>query len=167
MGGFFGDGKFIDFALGGKADIADLGGRQGLQEKNRLAKIQTKKDRLELGRQGAETIRKSQIERATLAQQAANSNVANSSAVQGGLGSVQSQTGANLGFANQIFSLNSQAASRISKIDSLNANRKLAMTIGTFFLGGIGGAVAGAAAANNAGGQDLSHSSVSQQTNLP
>ena len=152
MGGFFGEGKIIDVLLGGKLDIADLGGRQGLQEKKRLAAIQKKKDRLDLGRQGAETIRKSQVERATLLQQAENSGVSDASAVQGALGSVQSQVGANLGFANQIFNLNSQAGSRLNKIDSLNANRKLAMTIGTFFLGGIGGAVAGAVATTNDGG---------------
>ena len=150
-------------------DPADISGHTKRKEKRKLRAIQKKKDRLELGRKGAETIRKSQVERAALLQQAENSDVSDSTAVQGALGSVQSQVGANFGFANQIFSLNSQAAQRLKKLESLNAKTKLAMTIGTFFIGGIGGAVAGAAASSggfgDSGGVDFaqSHTNIANQ----
>ena len=149
-------------------DPGDLLGREKAKEKKRLRAIQQKKDRLELARQGAETIRKSQVERATLLQQAENSGVSDSSAVQGGLGSVQSQVGANLGFANQIFNLNSLAADRLKKLDNINARTKLAMTVGSFFIGGIGAAAAGAASSGgfgDSGGVDFaqSHTNIANQ----
>lgn len=134
-------------------DPFDLAGRQKRQEKEKIAEIQSKRDRLESGRQAAETLRRAQAERASLLQTASNRGVSSSSAVQGGLGSIQSQAGANLGFANQIFALNQQAGGRLAKLGKLNDLTKIGMTIGSFFTGGIAGAAvaAGSAGAGSGG----------------
>lgn len=133
-------------------DPGDLSGIQKRKEAKKLAKIEAKRNRLMMARQGAETIRQAQLQRAILAQQAANSGVSETSAVQGAQGSMTSQMGANLGFANQIFSLNQQAGKRLQRISDINATTKLAMTIGSFFVGGA----AGAAVAAGGGGDTVS-----------
>lgn len=137
-------------------DPLDFSGHQKRQEKRKLRQIEQKRSRLEQSRQAVQTLRQSQVERAKLLQLGANRGVSESSGVQGGLGSIQSQTGANIGFANQIFSLNQQAGQRIAQLGKLQDLTKAGMTIGSFFLGGIGGAVAGAAMSGaSSGGTSL------------
>ena len=126
-------------------DPGDLLDRQKKKEKRRLRAIDEKRRKLDMSKQGVETLRAAQMERAKLLQLGANRGVQDSSAIQGGLGSIQSQAGANLGFANQIFALNQQASSRMKDLARWQSKTNLAMTVGSFFLGGIGGAAAGAA----------------------
>ena len=133
-------------------DPADISGHAKRKEKKKLREIEEKRSRLKLSKQGAETIRQAQLESAKLRQISANRGVQDTTAVAGGLGSIQSQAGANLGFANQIFSLNQQAQSRLNKLAHMQALTKNAMTVGTFFLGGIGGAAVAASGSFGDGG---------------
>ena len=158
-GGLTGGASHIFEAAGGDTDAfsmlfdpGDLSGVQKRKQEKELRKIAAKKNRLEQSRQAAETLRRAQMERAKLLQLGENQGVGDSSAVQGGLGSIQSQAGANLGFANQIFAFNQQAGSRLKKLSQLNDLTSTAKKVASIWFGGIGGAVASGAASSGGSG---------------
>lgn len=96
----------------------------GMQEKarreqKRASRIERKRARLSTRRQAIESVRAAQIQRAQVAAAGEVSGVGQASGLLGGLGSIQSQAGANIGFINQQMSLKSQAESRLEKASSL------------------------------------------------
>jgi len=73
-------------------------------------RVRQRSAKLQSSRQAIQSVRGAQIARAEIIQSGENQGVANSSAVLGGAGSVTSQSGSNISFANQIFSLQNQAS---------------------------------------------------------
>ena len=78
------------------------------QDQKRARKIAQKSKRLQGQRGAIEQVRQGQIARASVLQQGENQGVGNSTAIAGSAGAIQSQTGGNLAFAQQIFSLQQQ-----------------------------------------------------------
>ena len=76
---------------------------KGRRDQKRAREVQAKSDKLTTQRSAVEQVRQAQIARASVAQGGENTGVAGSSAIQGATGSIQSQAGGNLGFAQQIF----------------------------------------------------------------
>jgi len=103
--------------MGDALDPTILGGanqaRKGRKEAARARKIQAKSKKLQAGRQAIEQIRQAQIARADVSQQAESTGVGGSSAVQGALGSIQSQAGGNIAFAQTLSTLAQQANARM------------------------------------------------------
>ena len=79
--------------------------KKARRQQRRAADLAQKGARLEASRGAAEQVRQSQIARASALQQGENQGASGSTAVAGAVGSIQSQTGGNIGFANQIFGL--------------------------------------------------------------
>ena len=93
--------------------------REAGKEQKKARQIEQKRQRLAERRQAIESIRMAQIQRAQVAAAGEVSGVGQASGLLGGLGSIQSQAGANIGFINQQMSLKSQAESRLEKASSL------------------------------------------------
>lgn len=104
----------IDTATGGL-----LSRRDAAREQRKARRIEQKRARLAQRREAIESVRMAQIQRAQVAAAGEVSGVGQSSGLLGGLGSIQSQAGANIGFINQQQSLKSQAESRLEKASSL------------------------------------------------
>ena len=85
---------------------------KGRRQTRDARKIDEKRNKLQLQRQSLEQIKKAQIARAQVLAQGESQGVGTSSGVLGGAGAIQSQAGANIGFAQQIFGLQ-QSASRL------------------------------------------------------
>ena len=142
--GFFGDSLSGTDAFSLLFDPGDLSGVQKDKEKKALEAIQKKRERLELARSVQAEIRKGVIARQQVVSDAENQGVGGSSAAIGGSGSAISQAAGNIGFINQIFSLNAQASKRMSNLSDLERETALVKTVGSFFVGGGFGAVGGA-----------------------
>lgn len=90
-------------------------GRQARKEQRRARQIQQRSQRLQAGRSAIQAVREAQVQRASVIQAGENQGVGGSSAVLGGAGSIQSTTGSNIGFAQQIFGLQQQASRRLEQ----------------------------------------------------
>lgn len=103
--------------MGDVLDLTVVGGarqaRKSRKEAAKARKIRQKSDRLRTGRQAVEQIRTAQIARANVVQQSESTGVGGSSAVQGALGSIQSQAGSNVSFAQTLSTLSQQANARL------------------------------------------------------
>ena len=106
--------------------------RKGRKERARARKISEKRDRLKLVRQSAEQVRKAQIARQQVIQQAESTGVGDSSAVQGGLGSIQNQAASNIGFAQTLASLQQQIRNRLERSADFASNAQTFGQIGAF-----------------------------------
>lgn len=104
----------LDVATGGLVSRRDAA-----KEQKKARQIEQKRARLAQRREAVESIRMAQIQRAQVAAAGEVSGVGQASGLLGGLGSIQSQAGANIGFINQQMSLKSQAESRLEKASSL------------------------------------------------
>lgn len=104
----------LDVATGGLVSRRDAA-----KEQKKARQIEQKRARLTQRREAVESIRMAQIQRAQVAAAGEVSGVGQASGLLGGLGSIQSQAGANIGFINQQMSLKSQAESRLEKASSL------------------------------------------------
>ena len=82
------------------------------RKRKRAADISNKQQKLKSGREAVEQVRQAQIARASVLQQGENRGAGDSTAVAGSVGSIQSQAGGNIGFANQIFGMQ-QSRSRL------------------------------------------------------
>ena len=74
--------------------------------------VDNKRARLQSGRAAIANVRQAQMARQSVVQQGENQGVGSSSAIAGATGSITSQAGGNLGFANTIFGLQ-QSANRL------------------------------------------------------
>lgn len=92
------------------------------KDANKARKIRAKSDRLRAGRQAVEQVRTAQIARANVVQQSESTGVGGSSAVQGALGSIQSQAGSNISFAQSLFGMAQQANKRLASAANHNGN---------------------------------------------
>ena len=79
------------------------------RQQRKARKIDEKRARLEASRGAAEQVRQGQLARASVLQQGENQGASGSTAIQGAVGSIQSQTGSNIGFAQTIFGLQNSA----------------------------------------------------------
>lgn len=85
------------------------------KEARRAQQIQERSARLQSGRQAIDQIRQAQIARAGIIAAGAEAGALSSSAVIGGAGSIQSQAGANVGFIQQLATLQAQANERMNR----------------------------------------------------
>jgi hypothetical protein len=125
-------------------DPGDITGTQSSKakkaERKRLKAIEEKRERLKASKQVAEQIRKSIIARASIVADSEKQNVGGSSAALGGAGSVLSQAGGNIGFINQLQSLNQQTRNRLTAIEEIGFEEqqtKDKVAIATTFFGGF------------------------------
>jgi len=108
--------------MGAALDVQQA--RQGRKQRKKANAITQKQARLQAGRQAIEQVRQAQIARAQVIQQAESTGAGDSSAVAGAVGSIQSQAGSNIAFAQQLFSLSQQANNRLQKASDFEANSK-------------------------------------------
>ena len=127
------------------ATAAHVQGNRARADQRHVADVQNKQRRLSSAKGAVETIRQSQIARANILQSGENQSVGSSSGVLGGAGSVTSQAGGNINFANQIFA-HQQSAQRL--MDS--ANSKQAMASGFGQIANLAASPAGSAVINKA-----------------
>lgn len=127
----------LDVATGGLVSRRDAA-----KEQKKARQIEQKRARLTQRREAIESIRMAQIQRAQVAAAGEVSGVGQASGLLGGLGSIQSQAGANIGFINQQMSLKRQAESRLEKASSLmfraDVMRQLQETAKQAASGGMG-----------------------------
>jgi len=86
--------------------------RKSRKANARARKVDEKRGKLESQRSAVGQVRQAQIARAQIIQSAENQGVGGSSAAVGGAGSVQSQAGGSIAFAQQIFRLQ-QSSNRL------------------------------------------------------
>ena len=136
--------------IGGVATAGSLvASRKARKQQEKAMALDAKRSKLQSGRAAIEQVRQSQIARASVLQQGENRGAGDSTAVAGSLGSIQSQTGGNVAFAETIFGLQNSASklrqsagkfasisSGISQLGSLGMNLASA---GAFTSGGTGG----------------------------
>jgi len=103
---------FSSYVVGALVTGSLVEGRKGRKDAQRAREIDEDRARLESGKQAIQQVREAQIARAQLIQQGASQGAGESSSVQGAAGSIQSQAGGNIAFAQQLFSLQ-QSASRL------------------------------------------------------
>ena len=82
------------------------------RDQKRAMEREQKRNKLQTARQAIDSVKEAQTLRAQVIAQGEGQGVGGSSAVLGGAGAIQSQTGSNIGFAQQIFSLQ-QSANRL------------------------------------------------------
>lgn len=144
-------GAAIVTAVAGAASVAES--RKARKDRERARRIQEKSKKLQVGRQAVEQVRQAQIARAEVIQAGETAGVGDSSAIRGAAGSIQSQAGGNIGFAQQIFDLSIQAGRRLESAARHDfrsqAFSSLASMSSKFIGGGAGGS--GGASANSAG----------------
>ena len=116
---------FTSIALGVLATGSLVEGRKARKSAEKAAKVDQRRARLQSTRQSLEQVRKAQIARAQVLATGEQQGVAGSSAVLGGAGSIQTQAGGNIGFAEQLFSLQ-QSASRLRLNASMHAGQSQA-----------------------------------------
>ena len=117
----------ISVIAGGSAIASAVEARKGRKDQARARKIQEKRGRLQAGRQAVDQVRQAQIARANVTQQAESTGVGDSSAVAGAKGSIQSQAGSNISFAQTLFNLSQQANRRL---ESANKHFSTSQTFG-------------------------------------
>lgn len=86
--------------------------RKGRKANEKARKVDEKRSRLQTGKQAVEQVRQAQIARASVIARGESQGAGESSAVRGAAGSIQSQAGGNISFAQQVFGLQ-QSASRL------------------------------------------------------
>jgi len=86
--------------------------RKSRKDARKARKIDERRNKLQTQRSSAEQVRQAQIARSQIVQNSENQGVGGSSAAVGGAGSVQSQAGGNITFAQQIFGLQ-QSSNRL------------------------------------------------------
>jgi hypothetical protein len=128
--------------IGGVATAGSLiASRKSRKLQEKAMRAQQRASQLQASRSAVQSIRQSQIARADIIQQGENQGVGGSSAVAGGAGSVASQGGANVAFAQKIFGLQN-AASRLMQ----SANMWRGRASGIAQIGNFGMQLAGAGA---------------------
>lgn len=127
----------LDIATGGL-----LSQRDARREQRAARRIEQKRAKLAQRREAIESIRMAQIQRAQVAAAGEVSGVGQASGLLGGLGSIQSQAGANIGFINQQQALKNQAESRLEKASGLmfraDLYRQIQQTAMSAMSGGMG-----------------------------
>lgn len=93
----------------GLAGISE--GRRARKQSRRAQEEANKASKLRSQREAIQNVRQGIISRAQVVQQAEAGGLGGDSAVQGALGSIQSQVGGNIGFINRIFELQQRANS--------------------------------------------------------
>lgn len=104
----------IGFATGGLIGPYQQS-RQARKEERRARAIEQRRQRLAATRSAIEQVRQAQIQRAEVIATGEVQGASGSSAVQGGAGAIQSQTGGNIAFQNQMYQLQAEAARRLEK----------------------------------------------------
>lgn len=106
--------------------------RSDRKDRAKARKIREKSSKLQAGRQAIEGVRQAQIARANVVQQSETTGAGGSSAVTGALGSIQSQAGANVSFAQSLFNLSQQANNRLESAASHRADSSAFSQVATF-----------------------------------
>ena len=83
--------------------------RRSRKMSEKAAEVNQKRAQLETMKGSVEKIRQAQIAAADVTQMGENQNVGGSDAVLGGVGSIKSQATGDIGFANQVFAMQSSA----------------------------------------------------------
>jgi len=83
------------------------------QSSKKARRLQAKRRKLDQQRKLQQAVRRAQIERAAILAAGASQGVQGSSAVQGAVGSIQSQTGGSIGFSQQTFALRQEQSRRL------------------------------------------------------
>lgn len=112
------------------ASVVEAGRARGERKKARV--INERRGRLQTARQATEQVRVAQVARAQVVQQAEAGGIGGSSPVQGALGSIQSQAGSNIGFAQTLFNLQQQIRNRLERAADFTANSQAFGQIATF-----------------------------------
>ena len=122
--------------IGGVATVGSLYSQnRARKDAKRARAVDNKRNRLQSGRAAIANVRQAQIARASVVQQGENQGVGSSSAIAGATGSITSQAGGNLGFANTIFGLQ-QSASRLRESSNLWSSRASGISqLGNFGMG--------------------------------
>lgn len=125
--------------VGGLVAGSLVEGRKARKSNEKASRIQQRSAKLQSGRQAVEQVRAAQVARAGIVQSAENQGVGGSSAALGGAGSVQSQAGGNIAFAQQLFTLQNSAA-RLQRNAAMHAGQSQALgtlaSLGSGFIGG-------------------------------
>lgn len=124
--------------VGGAVYSADQQ-RKAARAQERANQRAARVEQLQGQRQRQEALRQQRIRAAQIQAQAANAEVSSSSAVQGALGSLESQGAANMAFANQIDTLSQQRLSFLRTADTYETRAgygRTAQTIGSAVAGG-------------------------------
>lgn len=123
----------LDVATGGL-----LSQRDAAKEQKKARQIEQKRARLTQRREAVESIRMAQIQRAQVAAAGEVSGVGQASGLLGGLGSIQSQAGSNIGFLNTQLQMRQQAERRLQSAANYqfagSAISSLASTFGQYSL---------------------------------
>lgn len=117
-------------------DPFDVTGYKAGQERKKARKIEQKRQRLQQQRAAIESIRNATIARAEVAAMGETAGIGGSSAAVGALGSIQSQAGANLGFASEQQNLVNQAQARLDRAAKYEFTGDLAKSTLRAFSGG-------------------------------
>lgn len=117
--------------------------RKARKERRAARKEEAKRRRLEERRAAIEAVRQATIQRAEVAAMGEAAGIGGSSALVGATGSIQSQGGANLGFAQQQSALRDSAARKLEKAAYWDWRQGIAQSIsssaGSMNSGGKGG----------------------------
>jgi len=109
-------------------------------------KVDQKRAQLSSARSAVEQVRQAQIARASVLQQGVNQGVGDSTAVAGGAGSISSQAGSNIAFAQRLFDLQNSArrlresAFKFNGISS-GISQLTSLAVNTVQAGGFGAGV--------------------------
>lgn len=119
------------------ASVAALTGSLGFgykqyQAGKEAANLQQAMENRKAQRSQLQALREAQIKRAMMIQAGANSGVMDSSGLQGGIGSLQSQLAGNIGFANQMTSLGQGVSSAQQQMNRFGALANISGTLGNF-----------------------------------
>jgi hypothetical protein len=107
-------------AIGTVAGIQQ--GRQARKESKKAARVQRRISERETQRQRMMQLRESQMARAQVIAQGAQTGTLGASGLQGGVASIGTQAAGNIGFLNQIESLQQQAARSRQKASDFAGN---------------------------------------------
>lgn len=122
-------GGVVGFLAGGPAGaLAGLSvseSRNARKEEREARRIQERANRLKSRRAALNQVKEAQILRAEIINAGEGAGVGSSSAVAGGAGAVQSTAGGNVGFQQQLFTLQSNASRRLQKASESQFNAGL------------------------------------------
>ena len=108
---------------------------RSFQLQKQAAEQQQAARRLQARRQNVQALREAQIKRAMLQQSAAQTGTLDSSGFEGGVSSLQSQLGSNIGFANQLTAFGENQARYLRRAQTTTALSNLAIQGATFAAG--------------------------------
>lgn len=100
-------------------------GEQANSQQKKAQNYQRQQNDLQAARQQRDAVRQARIAAATAVQAGANQGVSNSSAVQGGVGSIQSQTNDNVSFLDTYNKLSDQASTALGKASEFQTNASI------------------------------------------